>query len=518
VENALATLRQEWREKTVGKFDQRRFLAPHFKATDFDLIVYVAHEDGKNLLDDATHVWHDGYRRIKIYLAASPAQSKRESRRDDVTEDEKDEPWPPTLTVFGELDGIRRLFRYASDAFQMRHQPHMYYAVVPEANHHLVTISSPWSVWDIPSKANRDDVQNNVVGAVADFIRVHATPESDATLKERIQKRQDLALAHFSPIWKSLLLESSYELLPPCHIYNDKDPASVKRPCFVGSPWAEMIQRRVVLGRLPLASEQLDKDANVMDELHFSWVVRPFHHPSIENTCRQGDHCTIQMRTVTQNEYTPSKNSGNPFTPATSLHPVASSYIEVPVSASALLAKQKARHAFERAAGNRSASFDELDGGTRRCAEQNELAWQFVLRLLGLPPTANIEPGVWEHIDVTVAVLEKNWLTSGMVNVPKNVLEQVKQRWQQHSQPVPPMVMADDTKSMFNVFNWLFADLQWTLDSNVRRLLVKAPMARFSDRFPLEYSRGMRYCKLLSPARALEWIMTDGLRAYNTHV
>lgn len=77
------------------------------------------------------------------------------------------------------------------------------------------------------------------------------------------------------------------------------------------------------------------------------------------------------------------------------------------------------------------------------------------------------------------------------------------------------MTMLDDDGPLFNVFGWIFKDLEQQYDPALNAITIRAPESRFSTSFPLAFSSGMHYCKLLSPLRALEWLVTDGLRQHH---
>jgi hypothetical protein len=41
---------------------------------------------------------------------------------------------------------------------------------------------------------------------------------------------------------------------------------------------------------------------------------------------------------------------------------------------------------------------------------------------------------------------------------------------------------------------------------------VRAPLMKFSIDFPIKLTAGFHFCKVLSPARALEWLYVDSLK------
>jgi hypothetical protein len=50
-------------------------------------------------------------------------------------------------------------------------------------------------------------------------------------------------------------------------------------------------------------------------------------------------------------------------------------------------------------------------------------------------------------------------------------------------------------------------------DSTGRAVMtVKAPMMKTPLNYSISAAAGFHYCKILSPARALEWMMVDGMR------
>ena len=80
-----------------------------------------------------------------------------------------------------------------------------------------------------------------------------------------------------------------------------------------------------------------------------------------------------------------------------------------------------------------------------------------------------------------------------------------------------PMVMGED-KGPYNagpLWIWTPLSLSKTTNSSGGAILeVRAPMMRTPTDYFIKASAGFHYCKLLSPARATEWIYVDGLREY----
>ena len=82
-----------------------------------------------------------------------------------------------------------------------------------------------------------------------------------------------------------------------------------------------------------------------------------------------------------------------------------------------------------------------------------------------------------------------------------------------------PMVMGED-KGPYNVGPiWIWDPLHYkhTTDSTGNKVLeVSSVMMRTPVDFYIPLSAGFHYCKLLSPARAMEWLYIDGLRIHDS--
>jgi hypothetical protein len=303
-------------------------------------------------------------------------------------------------------------------------------------------------------------------------------------LKVAMIKTDDLA----EPIVKALEYEGSAELgdpwcqsdfptNPTCQypIYPGKSlppgPAPPPDPlppstCVCGSPW--------VMGKASDMNADLESSdrptATVISNDAFQDVsdTHPFHLPNIFNECSSDDltaPCELNITTVTQ-----------PVLKAGDLFPEDA----VILSAFEFKTKFKSRQAIWSRAGLGEGT-EDLDQGTNNCKLINEQSYQWALE--------NAEPSVRQTFeeygepyvmvdDVEVSIGKKGptWIEKEMIYI----------------------CVVDETtgKSRIEIQSWSFV------------------VANKKDGdTPWFIPVGMHYCKLLSPARAMEWIYTEGVRA-----
>ena len=60
---------------------------------------------------------------------------------------------------------------------------------------------------------------------------------------------------------------------------------------------------------------------------------------------------------------------------------------------------------------------------------------------------------------------------------------------------------------------WIWKELQYNTTASGDAVELRSPQFSTATDFPLPKTAGFHYCKVLSPARAMEWIYVDGLRA-----
>ena len=80
-----------------------------------------------------------------------------------------------------------------------------------------------------------------------------------------------------------------------------------------------------------------------------------------------------------------------------------------------------------------------------------------------------------------------------------------------------PFIMGND-EGPYNVFpEWVYYPLEYKKNKSADGkdvVIVKSPILRTPKDFFLKISAGFHFCKVLSPARVMEWVYVDGLREY----
>lgn len=78
-----------------------------------------------------------------------------------------------------------------------------------------------------------------------------------------------------------------------------------------------------------------------------------------------------------------------------------------------------------------------------------------------------------------------------------------------------PVVMGEDVGCYHNGGLWIYLPMKYaqTQASNASTLEVSSIQLKTDVSYPIGMFQGMHFCKLFSPAKAMEWIYVDGLRA-----
>jgi len=237
--------------------------------------------------------------------------------------------------------------------------------------------------------------------------------------------------------------------------------------CTCGSPWVNKVAAKMMAGLegTPAATATLESKDSFQDVTD----VRPFHLPHIwepkpGTACADPATCKIETTTVSQPIYDFKDELD------TGLYPV---------TASEYRTKLKSREAVQQQAGLKNVNFTETDKlNTQTCRQINQAAY--------------------------------NWALSKAS--PKALA-----RFQKHGQPYE---FAEDLKSGFGITGptWIHDALIFEPSKDKKVVKVQSHYFPIGNKNmgdePFLETVGYHYCKLLSPARAMEWIYVDGLKEF----
>ena len=186
--------------------------------------------------------------------------------------------------------------------------------------------------------------------------------------------------------------------------------------------------------------------------------VYSLFHPKIENTCtQQEDDCRLSIKSISQPTYEILSALDTGF---------------ISNSASEIRVKFRSRQSVFEALGRKDLTFEETDGSS----------WCQKLNLKAL-----------------------DWALN---HSSKEAIERYQARG-------IPMVIEKDLKAVSTGPAWIWNILpQKTKINEVGEKIrsVRSPVMKTPLSYSIKKAAGMHYCKLLSPARAMEWIYTDSLR------
>ncbi len=250
-------------------------------------------------------------------------------------------------------------------------------------------------------------------------------------------------------------------LKPIIEAYKLEASYQFKTPCFenppspacqVGCPWTELAMSTMA---------QLDiGHVNDTDEIHPASEIFPkIHHPAIFTNCSSpSSSCIVKLSSVSENIYTKDTSDDG----------------SIANSAKEIRGKLKSRQSVMIAAGYGNVDFNKSDAGSR-CRTVNQQAYDWALK--------NSDP-------ITLSRFREYGVS---------------------------MVMGEDKGCLENGGLWIYLPMDYTDGTNStggQTLVVQSIQLKTPVTYKIELFAGMHYCKLLSPARAMEWIYVDGLRQY----
>lgn len=383
----------------------------------------------------------------------------------------------PTLSLNGDLDGLMRVTRTA-EAFYHQIQnavdPTLLPVVVlPGVNHMQHASGQPPALvksMDLRAEVTDDQAHQMMAEVISAFMTIRTGGQSD-TLSQAVKDSAVL----LKPVIDSLVMESSTHLKTPC---NSDHPNPT---CGMGDTyypaWPPQLSPRTpdnntdctcgnkyVMERAMQIMTGLDTaqyPIHVRDAIHDVSDINPFHHPHMWNNCSgMSIPCTLNLTTVSQNVYDSLDDFDTGFTHT---------------SAYETRVKFASRQTIYRGTINWNAKMADTDGESI-CAEMNKDSFQWAL---------------------------------------DNAGEAARQRFLLLGQQV---TFGDDEFPPLKVGPlWIYSPLKLdNVQSNGVTVLKITSIAFKTDldgpeaRIP--FAPGYHFCKLLSPARAMEWIYIDGLR------
>jgi len=406
--------------------------------------------------------------------------------------------WPvPTLTIDGELDGQLHITRQAEAYYhQVEHAANATAAamgnpvVILEGLSHWSFGSGPASSTilknDLKPEVSEADGHRAIAEVVNNFVsmRLGSTP----TTRTDALAAMKVSLAHtgtlLAPLIEAMVLEGYHHFQVPCDSDYPTNPTCqypkypdhslgiehgapsppLPSDCTCGSEWV-MTRAQPMMASLPANVTLTAKDA-----FHDVSQTTPFHLPHIfepkpGTACPSLEECHIESTTVTMPIYDFRDELDTGLWP---------------VTATEFRTKLKSREAYQQSAGLQNVDFDATDkNNVKTCRDINQAAYDWALSKAGRRTVERFErvgqqlefgDDIWSGIGLT----GPTWI--------KNALK----------------FKASDDKKTVTVTAPYFA----TGNSDL------------GDRIFLD-TVGYHYCKLLSPARAMEWLYVDGLRQFD---
>ena len=360
----------------------------------------------------------------------------------------------PTMTIGGELDGLSRVTRIMEEYYfriQQASDPDTALASFPVLLVRGIT-HLQFASGAPPALVKARDLKPEIsLDAAHEIVAGYISDFMRVQLGDKTGLMPLVDSLHYTSTFFAPLI-TAFEMEG---YYRFKPPCNsnpVTASCSKGSPWSEHAQQ--MMGGLTAAK------LNDSDAFHPVWQINPVHLPHVNTNCTSPTSaCTLLTNTVTQNVYENGIDLDTGF---------------VESSAHEMRVKLKSRQAVMTAAGHQNVNFNESDKPSL-CKAINQASYDWALQ--------NAD-------NITAQRFEKYGVQ---------------------------MVMGED-EGPFNegpLWIWRSLDYKTAKDSNGRQILeVSSVMMKTPITYPIKAAAGMHYCKLLSPARALEWMYVDGLRKY----
>lgn len=386
----------------------------------------------------------------------------------------------PTLMLDGTLDGLMRCTRQTESYYHyiLHSKDTAAYTKFPVVllegvNHMQFSSGTPPSNVknnDLAPEVSDEDAWDMAAVAITDFMNIQlnlASSSAVAASKSNMQKAVSTTGTFAAPLIKAFEFEGHIHYKPPCNSdfpmpecpYYPRYPSGQKGDtpqvgCTCGTSFVEEIAQSSMAG-LP------DVKVTTTDAIHPVSDINPIHLPHIWSpVCGQDQDCTINVTTVTYAAYATLDSFDTGFYYA---------------SASELKVKLKSRQSMWMNAGRTNVNFTETDVDVNSCADINKLSYQWALDHAG---------------DKALARFKKIGT---------------------------PMTFGDDIFYGNAGPLWIENPLEYNMAKDKSNVQIRSPCSHTPVDYTIKSAAGFHYCKLMSPARAMEWIYIDGLRN-NGHI
>ena len=411
----------------------------------------------------------------------------------------------PVLTIAGTLDGVSRVTRTGAESLfhaltphapsvcklQSSRTPNVLCPVIAidGISHMSFASGSPSSLihqLDLKPEIAEDDAHSQISNYVAAFLSVVAVISSPAiqTLESGVASSEalmapfiDAMQSEGSPLlgtWCNSDFPTNaacnYPKYPDASLPPGPKPSPTPLPpsdCICGSPFVRSIAQTIMSNFS--SSSFPSATIAAADAFHDVSDVHPFHLLHIWNSCKLSDSsCALNVTSVTMPIFEAADNFDG---------------TRAPVSALEFRTKLKSRQATWEAAGLPDPDLSATDGSLAICRTMNELSVSLAL---------------------------------------KSASASVLKRYMQYGEQLVPV---DDVKSGIGPEGpkWIQDELKYTrvtrpdgtIVTTVQSWTFDTPNVNHGD-VPYIITAGYHYCKILSPARSMEWVMVDSLRLHGS--
>jgi hypothetical protein len=408
----------------------------------------------------------------------------------------------PVITIAGTLDGVSRVTRTGAESLfhalsanapsicklRSSSTPNILCPVIAidGISHMSFASGSPSSLihqLDLKPDVAEGDAHVQIAKFIAAFLAIAASPSSSPAIQilESGVAASEVLLGPFidamqaegSP-WLGTWCNSDFPTNYACNYpkYPDASLPPGPKPspnppppsdCICGSPFVRSFAQAIMSNFS--SSSHPSAVIAAADAFHDVSDVHPFHLPHIWNSCKLSDaSCTLNVTSVTM----PILETADNFDGT-----------RAPISALEFRTKLKSRQATWEAVGLPDPDLSTSDGSLAICRTINELSISLALK--SAPSSALQRYSQYGEQLVAVDDVKSGIGPEG----PKWIQDELKYT----------RVTRPDGTSVMSVQSWTF----------------DTPNVNHGD-VPYYVTAGYHYCKILSPARSMEWVMVDSLR------